>query len=927
MHIPISTYRLQLNRDYNFNDTKAIVSYLSGLGISDIYASPIFKARKGSMHGYDVVDPAKINPELGTEEEFNELIKELKKYRMGWLQDIVPNHMAFDMENSMLMDVLEYGKKSEFYNFFDIEWNHPYESIRGRLLAPFLGRFYGECIEDGEIQLRYDEKGLSINYYNLAFPLRIDSYSKVFTHNIEELEKRLGSDHPDFFKLLGILNILDTTVISEEVGDRYEQMSLSLKMLWEFYNNNLAIKEYIDGCIAAFNGEKGDTESYNLLDNLFSEQLFRLSFWKVAAEETNYRRFFNINELISLKIEEDDVFRYTHSYIFRLLNEGKISGVRIDHIDGLYDPMSYLNKLRSEAPDSYIVVEKILQSDENMPTSWPVSGTTGYDYMNHLNCIFCKRENEREFTRLYYRFSYLQEGSYENLVYEKKRMIIEKDMAGDIDNLAHLMKKISSRFRHGYDITLYGLRSALIEVLTLFPVYRTYIDNETFSEKDKEHIRHVIKKAKRLVPGLLYELNFIEMFLLLKMGDYLNDEERKQLIHFVMRFQQFTGPLIAKGFEDTTLYIYNRLLSLNEVGGDPSRFGIGVDEFHKFNMKRLESWPFTMNTTSTHDSKRGEDVRARLNVLSEIPNEWNAKIREWSKINRRKKKVINAMPVPDRNDEYSLYQTLIGVYPFHNEEYINRVKEYIIKAIREAKVHTAWLKPDTDYEEAHISFIDELLKPSKGNKFLELFIPFQRKIAHYGIFNSLSQVLIKITSPGIPDFYQGSELWDLNLVDPDNRRPVDYNKRKKILKKIEEKWKKDALLLINEFVSSKENGSIKLFIIFRALKTRIEKKDVFMKGEYIPIEIEGKYRNNIIAFVRKFEDLCSITVAPRFLTDVVCEDEYPVGLKIWDDTRLLLPENIPSLWKDIFTNKEISGERSLLVGEVFQYLPLSLIMS
>ena len=920
MRIPVATYRIQFNHSFDFQAAKKIIPYLAELGISDIYASPIFKARKGSTHGYDVVDPDQLNPELGDEQDFNELIRELKNYEMGWIQDIVPNHVAYDYENQMLMDVLENGESSKYLHFFDIDWNHPCESIRGKLLAPFLGRFYGESLEGGEIQLRYCDTGLTINYYNMRFPVKIESYVNIFTHQLSALKRTLGGDHPDFIKLLGILYVLKTLSTGEEMDERYDQITFIKRMLWELYTGNLEMKRFIDANVQAFNGEKDNPESFNLLDNLLSEQLFKLSFWKVATEEINYRRFFSINELICLRAEDEEVFDHTHALIFQLIEEGKVSGLRIDHIDGLYDPTNYLKRLQERTGDMYIVVEKILGVTEEIPPFWQAQGTTGYDFLNYLNGIFCKNKSEKQFNRIYSDFTGFKT-VYDDLVSEKKRLIIGKHMAGDVDNLAHLMKGIAARYRHGSDITLYGLKRTIVELMTQFPVYRTYINSEVFRESDPSYIKEAVKRSIERVPNLLNELDFIERFLLLKFEDYLTREEKEQWIHFVMRFQQFTGPLMAKGFEDTVLYVYNRLLSLNEVGGSPDRFGTSLKEFHSFNRKRGEMYPYSLSATSTHDTKRGEDVRARINVLSEIPDEWRRSLRQWNKINRGKKRTVNGRNVPDENDEYFLYQTLIGAFPSYESEYpvfIERVKDYIIKAVREAKVRTAWLKPDTEYEDACISYVEEILR--EENRFLKEFVPFQRKVSHYGIFNSLSQTLIKITSPGVPDFYCGTELWDLNLVDPDNRRPVDFEKRISLLRDIMNTSYKELL-------ATREDGRIKLFLINRALQARKERADVFQKGSYIPIEAGGRFKEHVVAFARNHGDGWTITIAQRHLTALIKERELPIGRQVWEDTHILLPKGVPALWKDAITTQVIEGMETLLIGDVLEHFPVALLTS
>ncbi|MFH2138924.1 MAG: malto-oligosyltrehalose synthase [Candidatus Omnitrophota bacterium] len=928
MKIPISTYRLQFNPAFTFADAKKNLSYLKSLGISDIYASPIFKSRKGSMHGYDIVDPNQLNPELGSTEDFNALTEDVKNRQMGWVQDIVPNHMAFDRENEMLMDVLEMGKLSPYYKYFDIDWNHPYESMRGRLLAPFLGKFYAECLEAGEIKLQYSEKGLSINYYSLQFPLKIESYKMVCLFNIDELKLTLGQSHPLFLKYLNICSVFDVDDNLPEM-EKYNQLRQGKDLLRELYVNDELIKNFIDGNIKAFNGTPADVESFNLLEDILSRQLFRLSFWKVATEEINYRRFFNINELICLRIEDDDVYRRTHVLLGRLFDEGKISGIRVDHIDGLYDPGTYLEKLKKQFPDSYLLVEKILISQEKLPGCWPVQGTTGYDFLNYVNGLFCLKRNQRKINRIYSKFT-SNNIAYDELAGNKKRLIIGKHMAGNIDNLAHFMKKISSYSRYGSDITLYGLRRALVEVLTNFPVYRTYISRDNFKDTDVQYVLSAIKKAKQSIPGLVYELDFIEKFLLLKPEHYIREQERGEVTDFVMQFQQVSGPLMAKGVEDTVCYVYNRLLSLNEVGASPDKFGIFSSDFHYFSKRKKKKWPYSLNSLSTHDTKRGEDVRARINVLSEIPAVWEQNIKHWHRLNKKFKTSVNGMLAPDKNDEYFLYQTLIGAFPFFEKQYprfLDRVKEYIIKAVREAKVHTAWLKPDIDYENAYISFAEELLKFSPASVFMNEFLSFQKKVAHYGIFNSLAQALIKITAPGVPDFYQGTELWDLTLVDPDNRRPVDFGLRQKFLADIIEKAGTDLPGLISELCNTHEDGRIKLFLIYMALRARKENSILFREGAYVPINTGGKYKDHIIAFARKYDNMIAITVIPRFLALLIKESEYPFGEYVWQDTYVVSPEDGKCKWKNAFTGEEIEGKKILSVSDIFKSFPVALLIS
>lgn len=921
MNIPHATYRIQFNNAFTFKDAQQLVPYLAEMGISHIYASPIFKAKKGSLHGYDITDPNQLNEEIGQYSDFEELITKVNEYRMEWIQDIVPNHMAIDYQNKLLMEIFEYGRDVAPFQHFDIEWNHQYKAIRGRLLTPILGNVYGDCLENGEIKLAFDSDGFSLRYYDHRFPIRIESYVPVLENNLNKLKADLGSYHSGLIKLLGVLFSIKNLPGANQMEERKLQTSFSKSILWELYTTDYSIKVFIDDTVAAFNGMPGKASSFSLLDSLHSEQLFKLSFWKVATEELNYRRFFTVNDLISLRVEDEQVFRDTHELIFELINQGKISGLRVDHIDGLYDPHTYLERLRRGASESYIVVEKILGFDEMLPNVWPVQGTTGYDFCNYVNSLFCKSTNHRVFELVYYRFigKYI---SFDNLLIECKRIIIDTHLAGDIDNLAILIKDISGKDRRGTDITLYGLRKALIELMIFFPVYRSYINGQIFSVEDRNHLQKAIHDARKSRPDLLREFAFIERFLLLKYDEHATEEEKKNWTDVVMRFQQFTGPLMAKGFEDTLLYNYNRLISLNEVGGSPQIFGIEAESFHQFNSNRVRFWPNSINATSTHDSKRGEDIRARINVLSEMPYEWDLKIRKWAQLNRHFKKKGESDLIPDSNDEYLFYQTLVGAFQTgeDHELFVKRICDFMLKAVREAKVHTNWIAYNTEYEEALMYFVENVLDENKSSQFLNEFISFQKKVAHYGLYNSLSQILLKITSPGIPDFYQGSELWDLNLVDPDNRNPVDFCKRISMFNEIKGVSTSDFPELINKFLTQWKDGAIKMFLIYRCNKARNDRVELFQKGAYIPITTYGKFRNNIVAFARKLDTLWAVVAVPRFLVNVINENQIPVSKEIWADTSIKLPV-FPESWYDVISGESAHFDNTVFIGDLFRLFP------
>jgi (1->4)-alpha-D-glucan 1-alpha-D-glucosylmutase len=793
MRVPLATYRLQFSPDFGFERADKIIDYLAELGISDIYASPIFKAKKGSPHGYDVTDPNELNPELGSREDFDNLMKNLKSHSMGWVQDIVPNHMVYDSENKLLYDVLEKGRDSDYADFFDIKWDYTDDEFDGKILAPFLGKPLREALEQGEIQLDCDGDKPCIRYYERKFPLQVSS---------------------------------DTS---------------------------------------------------RPLDEILSQQFYRLAFWQETRKKINYRRFFYLNDFIALNADNEKVFDYTHRLILELVEKGKFTGLRIDHIDGLSNPAEYLQKLRDKTPDSYIVLEKILALDEQLPSTWPVQGTTGYDFMNFLNGIFCKQSAENQFSRFYDNISKYDK-SFEELLKEKKKLIIEKYMAGELHYLLYLLKKITNKNNLFKEPQFKTFENALIEILAGFPVYRTYISGQTKNE-------------------------FAEKF--------------------IAAFQQLSSALMAKGFEDTFLYNYFRFISLNEVGGVPSQFGITTERFHNFNEERLDKCPHTMNATATHDTKRGEDVRARLNVLSEMPQVWKIKVDNWIRINADKKRSVNGQDAPDKNDEYFLYQTLIGSFPFEQEKlgsFKQRIKNYMMKSVREAKRYSTWAEPNQEYESACANFVEAILIAS--GKFLEDFIPFQKKIAHYGVFNSLSQLLIKITSPGFPDFYQGSELWDLNLVDPDNRRPVDYERRKRILNEI-----KNSSDIVGEVLSTKEDGRIKMFLMWKALEVRKKFSDLFQKGDYQPLEAQGSFKNNVIAFARTYEKQFVITIAPRFFTEIISEDQLPMGEEMWKDTALVLNDKLSQEMKNIMTGKIVSLQKYIYLAQALEDFPVCLLCS
>jgi (1->4)-alpha-D-glucan 1-alpha-D-glucosylmutase len=942
MRIPLSTYRIQFNRDFGFRQTCNIVRYLQQLGISDIYTSPVLKAKKGSLHGYDIVDMSSLNPELGSENEFNILTEELKRHGMGWIQDIVPNHMCITSnENVWWADVLENGLSSAYSNYFDIDWEPVKKELKDKILLPFLGDQYGNVLQNQELRLTFEDGEFFIRYYDFMFPVRPKAYSFILEHRIDALKNILPRDNPHFVELLSIITALNhlplyTETDAEKISERYREKEIIKKRLWNLYGEIREVRDFIDENLRIFNGGKGDSKSLNLLDELLKRQVYRLAHWRVAAEEINYRRFFDINDLAAIRMEAPRVFNETHELILKLIRKQKITGLRVDHPDGLYNPLEYFQRLQKSClPDSpfYIVGEKILTKGEKMPEDWPISGTTGYGFMNSLNGIFVYTKNVKAFDAIYAKFI-KSKTHFSDIVYENKKLIMHTSMSSELNTLAQHLNRISEKDMHTRDFTLYSLTSAIKEVISCFPVYRTYINSFSVHDNDRKYIELVVSKAKRKNPAVSESVFiFLRNVLLLNFPEYFEDDNKKEWLDFVMKFQQITGPVMAKGLEDTSFYVYNRLVSLNEVGGDPERFGLSVEAFHGQNIERNKCWPNGMIATSTHDSKRSEDVRARINVLSEIPDEWKANLVKWSRLNKKKKLIIEGQTIPDRNEEYLFYQTLIGAWPFKqmkepkHEIFSGRIKDYMIKALREAKVNTSWINPNSAYEDAVTAFVEKTMSNKPDNQFLKDFLTFQKKISYYGIYNSLSQTLLKITCQGVPDFYQGTELWDFSLVDPDNRRPVDYSLRSWLFFEMKDRESKDINKLIEELLSTKTDGRIKMFLIYRALAERQKQRELFEQGSYIPLETNGEYKENIIAFARELQNSWTIIIAPRLITQVIKENEYPLGENVWLDTCVILPANAPTEWQNVITHSKTSFNKKVSIGEALKIFPVALLIN
>ncbi len=954
-HIPISTYRLQFNHSFTFNDAAKQVPYLQALGITHCYASPYLKAVPGSLHGYDVVDPASLNPEIGSKDDYQKFVQILKTHGMGHILDVVPNHMGITHPaNLWWQDVLENGPSSRYAKYFDIDWAPVKEELEDKVLLPILGDQYGIVLENQEIQLCFKDGFFYLQYFDNRLPLDPGTWEPILSFRLEELAEALSETDAHLQELKSIITSLShlpqrTEDDPQRIEERYREKEVISRRLLTLTQESPSIASFLQENLLQFNGSKGNYSSFDRLDGLVSNQAYRLAYWRVAAEEINYRRFFDINELAAIRIEESEVFNEIHQLVLQFLQEGSLTGIRIDHVDGLYDPRAYLRQWQlwaekhlSQTADAkgrflFILVEKILGKNEPLSEDWATHGTTGYDFLALLNNIFIQTENRRAFDQIYARFI-KHSFEWDDLVYRCKELIMSSSMSSEINALGHQLNLLSERNRRTRDFTLNSLIHAVREIIACFPVYRTYVTpppSEEVMDRDRAYIRLAVARAKRRNPAVNNLVFDFIRTLLLKLPGEGSEWNWDDACPFVMKFQQTTSPVMAKGAEDTAFYIYNRLVSLNEVGGEPDQFGIPLQTFHERISERQHKWPHGLSATSTHDTKRGEDIRARLNVLSEIPKEWHKHLALWHRLNKKAKTTVEDQIVPDRNEEYLLYQTLLGCWPCTDlddqgyQEFTERIQNYMIKALREAKVHTSWLNPDDSYESGIRSFIAAILARPRQNAFLNDFLPFQQELARYGFYNSLSQVLLKITAPGIPDFYQGTELWDLNLVDPDNRRPVNYEHRHQLLEEMKSSLEpEEKIARLRMALENPLDGRIKFLVTMMALQFRREQAPLFLHGSYQPLETYGQKSQHLCAFARMKDGEFSLTLSPRFFTGLVSDPTtLPIGEAVWEDTRVLLPpECAGSQFQEILTGRIVSpehqeGKPSLPAAFVFEHFP------
>lgn len=985
---PTATYRIQFAPGkMTFRDAAGIVPYLDELGISHLYASPYLKSPAGSPNGYAIADYTQLNPELGGDDAYRAMIETLHGRAMGQILDVVSNHMsATAADNPWWNDVLENGPASPHAAYFDIDWHPVKEELRDRILLPILGDLYGQVLESGELKLEYHAGAFFLRYFQSLLPLDPRTYRTILTHKLDALKQTQPPDSEEVRELESIITALEhlperTDTEPGRIAERQREKEVIKSRLRALADHAADVAQFIGGNVREFNGTPEDPASYGALDQLLEAQVYRLSHWKAAADEINYRRFFDINDLAAVCTELPEVFAESHRLVFDLLVRDAVDGLRVDHIDGLYEPAEYLRRLQKGyllalgdacyrraaeaarpppgAPAEtappwnelepaflqtvtemtcsdrhqlplYVVVEKILGMEEALPEQWLVGGTTGYEFLNVAGGLFVDRQGLTELTQIYARFID-RRLDFREVVHNAKRLVFHTAMSSDLQLLAHRLNRIAERHRHSRDFTLNSLRTALREILACFSVYRTYIGDGYVSDRDRQVICRAMAQAKRRNPAASSaEFDFIRDVLLLERPPDLDEAGRRERELFVMRVQQVTSPVTAKGIEDTAFYRYFPLISRNEVGGDPNRDAASVEEFHRHNLARQAAWPQSLNCTTTHDTKRSEDARARIAVLSEIPHLWRKAVNRWARVNRRHRREVDGQPAPSRNDEWLFYQSLVGVWPLGTTKgkdlgsVTARMTAYMEKATHEAKVHTSWINPDTDYDTAVRDFVAAALRDDPKNRFLAEFYRFHEQVVNWGLYGALSQVLLKLTSPGVPDIYQGQELWDFSLVDPDNRRPVDFSLRGKMLRRLRKdigRNERSLLPLARELAQNPRDPRLKLFVTWRVLQFRRHHADLFRLGEYIPLEVGGSRAKHVCAFARVHSSSAgsdrqiAIVIAPRLIAQLTppgadSPAPSPLGSTVWEDTYVSMEGVASSAMKNLFTGEPCLPEDS-----------------
>lgn len=924
---PTASYRVQLHRGFTFDDARALVPYLAKLGFSHLYCSPFFTATPGSTHGYDVTDHGQINPELGGLPGLRALGEALIAHDLGLIVDMVPNHVGLaNGANPWWRDVLRHGEDSRHASAFDINWRNQPHLPSGVLVYPILGHPFGQALEAGELRLELIDDDLALRYFEHRLPLAPRSYAEV----VGPLWAGDGSPDPgqgyrDPTTAVELADLLDR--LRAAPPDEADRL---LDRFRRIVGDEPLLAERLRARLSVLNGTVGDAASFDALDAILAGQHYRLVYWRGAGEEINYRRFFDINELAGVRVEREDIFAAIHRLLFSLVTQGIVTGVRIDHVDGLYDPAQYLERLRDGLREAargvterpiLIYVEKILDLDEALPVTWPVAGTTGYDFLAHCDGLLIDRGSVLEMTRTYERFIG-EPVRFRQLRYAAKRQIARTAFIGEISVLAVQLHAIAQRDRRRRDNTLGALRRAIESALAAFPVYRTYVAGGEGMSGDRATIEAALAEARRQDRTLTAEaLDFLREVLLLEYGEAgprLAPEEYERRLHFRRRFQQLSSPVMAKGFEDTTFYRYNRLVSLNEVGNDPSQFGVAPAAAQAWFAARARDWPAAMSASTTHDTKRSEDARARLHVIAELPKLWAAEVRRWSNLNAQHRATIQGEPVPDATTEYLLYQNLVASWPDDgaiDDTYRERLAGYLTKAMREMKSFTSWTDTDETVEAAAQEFLTALLHPRRGRAFRKRLTRFVARLEPSTTLNALSALIVKATAPGFPDFYQGTELWDRSLTDPDNRRPVDFATRRALLDTLAEAPPPDL-----------RDPAAKLWLAHRLLALRARHANLFACGDYQPVVTSGGGAAHLFAFSREHRASQLIVAVPRLTTRLVGPGGAPPLGAAWGDTALAVPGG-RGTWRDLLTGAaQLAADGQLACSALFATLPFALLL-
>jgi (1->4)-alpha-D-glucan 1-alpha-D-glucosylmutase len=940
-HAPLATYRLQLSAKLTLADATKLVPYLDLLGVSHIYASPLLAARAGSTHGYDVVDHGIIDRALGTEEDLVALSHALAERGMGLLVDLVPNHMCIaDGANQRWRDVLENGPGSIWVDFFDIDWGPPKAALTGKVLLPILGDQFGRELESGALVVELDDGAFQLRHGTDTLPLAPPTWRVLLEPLWRRVSALAGGESEAAVELESILRALANwpTERAQARARRHEREAV-VRRLAPLVGAKGALAADLAEVLHAVNGQKGVARSFDTLEALIEAQFYRLAHWRVAADEINYRRFFDVNDLAAIRVEREDVFGAVHELPARWAERGLVSGFRVDHVDGLLEPARYLARLRALAERGAptaptIIVEKILAPDEALPDGWPVDGTTGYEHLAATAGVLVDADNAIAVRAVWSALTF-ERRPWADVAYESRRLILETALAAELNVLARRLDTLSEQHRYTRDFTFASLHEALREVLACFPVYRTYVarDATLVTARDRDVIARAVRAAVRRNPVVNRSLfQFIEALLLLRDPEGLSAGEIDARREFVLRLQQLTGPVAARGLEDTAFYRYFPLLSLAEVGGDPDQLGLSVDQFHALMRRRAVTWPRGLSATATHDTKRGEDARARLHVLSEVPDRWRDAVLSWRALNAT---LRTPAGLPDPLTEVFIYAALVGGRPPGGLEadpaFGARFSSYVAKAIAEAKLYTSWINPDAAYEEAIATFVRELLDRDKSAAFLESLGDFVSGIETAGVLNALAQVLLKVAAPGVPDVYGGGELWDFSFADPDNRRPVDFVQRISTLAEVRRSAEVDARSTASALLADPDDGAIKTFVLHRALATRARHREAFESTTYTACATRGPLSRHVVAFARGEAGRRVFAVTGRLFAGLTDGRRAPVG-DVWRDTAVVLPAPAaPARYREALTGRPLAptardGAWELALPEVFETLPVALVV-